>query len=85
MGVKSAFTPGCAVNQIILFQSTNRTTLSATITCVVDNAAQKDTGLQSEHGLPFWDICLYQQQISKCRKASQNRMGEKSAFTQVLR
>jgi hypothetical protein len=29
MGEKSAFTPGCAVNQIILFQTTNRTTLKS--------------------------------------------------------
>jgi 16S rRNA (cytidine1402-2'-O)-methyltransferase len=28
ISAKSAFTPGCAVNQIILFQTTNRTTLS---------------------------------------------------------
>ena len=26
----------------------------AKITCVVDDNAQKDTGLRSEHGLSFW-------------------------------
>jgi hypothetical protein len=34
------FTPGCAVNQIILFQTTNRTTLSK---CVHENKNKGDT------------------------------------------